>query len=349
MQMAETDTHVPELPTELETVDEVHLPGDEEKQKEAQAAAAQQEEVLPPPEPEEEPHGQAQAEAQTEEEEEPRSSLDQFTQLLQGGETPAAGAAPDPNVVALEEARERERKLMEARIADLKEMRAQPETPTQDSGQSRAERITAAKQALTEYLSRDDLSVEDQAAGIVEVQKELLDMEREEWTAKELSPIQDRIKQADQQAAKHHEVQQVANEMQTGLSALIDRGGTAKDLVQQFTQNGVNSYLGQALVANWNQEKEVLPPNMRSRQTVEALGIAIASEIDRALAQQGGDESAPEPTAPGVTPRKRKPTKQKPTGDEAAAEQLLEETTAHMGNAMSKLGLDKVEWRPQNR
>lgn len=350
MPKAETDLETPDLPGELDTLDEIHLPGDEEKRKAEEAAAPPE----PTPQVEKEEAAEASSvETQEEEEETPRSTVEQFTDLLSqaAGGAESGEAAPARDLAAeLEEARRRERELLEARIEDLKAQRQEPqrEEAQPDLEQARQERIRAAEKALTDYLSREDLTVEEQAAGIVAVQKELLDMEREDWTSRELGPIRERIKKADEERQATAYRQQAANEVQAGLQALVQRGGATRDLAADFAQNGVNSYLGQALVANWDQKTQALPPNMQSRQVVEALGVALAAEMEKALASGGLEVPATQTSPSGIVPKKRKPSKE-PKGDEALAEQLFEETTAHMSDAMARLGLDKVEFRPQNR
>jgi hypothetical protein len=342
-----------DLPSGMDRVDEIHLPGDEEIEAAAAGEAGSAASAT-------EPNRQQAAVGDGEEETPAKSRLDLLREKVMADSVGAQGEAAatparDPRDLELEQARERERALLNQRIADMeaereRERQAKAATePKPDPNARRAERLQATARVLAERFNME----EEEAAALAGTMGELVAAEREEWVTTEVAPIRERLEAESQERERGKFVQGVATEAKEGLKALYERGGTARELVEDFQRQGINSWLGRTLVLGWDQKKEPLPPNLLNRHTVEAYGATLASEIDRMLDDSGtaaptnganGTSVRASDQPSGIVPKGRRArTDNRSTEEEEAANRLYEETVGHMsGNILETLGFKQV-------
>lgn len=339
-------TDVPDLPSDFDRVDEIHVPGDpvDETQgaSDADAPSPSASVETGGGEAESESDASPDAESGPDEASDPPSRLQALREKLDASIAPAdsdAQAPADPRDRELADARARINQMYESQIAELKAQRSaaatpKDDTPAPDPVAARAARAKAAATVLAERLGLD----EDQAADIVGTMTELTAMEREEFE-RNLAPLRQAQEQAVLERQRSAYIQAVSDETKAGIAALHRSGGVYAELVDEFRSKSriEDSFLGRALVEGWDPKSGALPPKMQDRQVVEALGIALGTRINEMLADSSfgstNGNGRPSGGPSGIVPKRRQSQSPSQSRSTDESEQIFEEMSAHMGDA----------------
>lgn len=340
-----------DIEDEIETEEDVAEVAPEAEEPEAEPAEETQQAAA-------EPEAQESEEGAEEDAEEglPEDNLAAFYKMLdqQASELQAQAPAVDPKDRELAEARERERKLLLDRIEELK---AQRQTGSEaEPVAEETDEMESALGAAARVLEQRGYDAE-QANDLVAVFAELQKIDRESFRKRELTPLQEKLAQAEALREKQTATQGRQREFFSGLERLAGAGPTERGLVQEFVstlqQDPEAAFkrtpLGAVLLKGWDQKSGQLPPNLVSADAVEMAGRVAAYAIDRAVtnyrkggAQQSAgssqDEVQIQAEGGGAKKRSARPRSNKPSAEEREAE-LAQETFGE-----SSAFADAFEW-----